>query len=342
MNLKIGTISIHLIAWVLLFMIPFLSTYQVIKSFAGESESLPMIPMIILSLTLIGIFYLNYFFLIPRYLLKKKYVKYILYFIMAIGCSIIISSIIFTIAGVDPAEIDKNNPVVNKIGPIAKANAFLMLGVATIASIALALNKRIKEIEQENHTSQISMLKYQINPHFLFNTLNNIYATSIIDNSPKTAEMIEKLSSMMRYTMKDTQNDYVSLENEFDYITNFIELQKIRLDENIKLILEIQKCEADLKIAPMLLIPFIENAFKHGVNPEEKSEIKIELSVKSKILYLAISNNIVNHQNSIVEKSGLGIANTKKRLELIYPSSYELVFKTDKNIFNVFLKVDLA
>jgi sensor histidine kinase YesM len=199
---------------------------------------------------------------------------------------------------------------------------------------------RLKQTEKEKHNAQIAILKSQINPHFLFNTLNNIYATAI-DTSPKTADMIDKLSEMMRYTMKDTQQDFVTLEDEINYIDNFIALQKMRLDKSVKV--EYQNMEAipNLSIAPMLLIPFIENAFKYGVNTEQKSRISINLSMNKTELLLSISNTKVPIQKEITEKNGLGIENTKHRLNLIYPSNHLLVINDGEKEFSISLHINL-
>jgi sensor histidine kinase YesM len=189
-------------------------------------------------------------------------------------------------------------------------------------------------------SAQIASLKSQINPHFLFNTLNNIYATAI-DTSPKAADMVDKLSEMMRYTMKDTQMDYILLEDEINYINNFIELQKIRLDRSVKL--EYNKLEniPALHIAPMLLIPIVENAFKHGVNSEQKSHIKIAMSVNKTELQMVVVNNKVSIQKEISERSGLGITNTWHRLNLIYPSKHLMVINETEKEFSVSLHINL-
>jgi sensor histidine kinase YesM len=189
-------------------------------------------------------------------------------------------------------------------------------------------------------SAQIASLKSQINPHFLFNTLNNIYATAI-DASPRTADMVDKLSEMMRYTMKDIQQDLVLLEDEINYITNFIELQKLRLDRSVKLEYYALEVIPDLRIAPMILIPFIENAFKHGVNSEQKSRIKIEITMNKTEFQLSVVNNKVNVQRDIAERSGLGIENTKHRLNLIYPSRHLLVINDDDKEFFVSLYINL-
>jgi LytS/YehU family sensor histidine kinase len=144
-----------------------------------------------------------------------------------------LSGLFFNLFDFNPDNLESINPVLRKIEPVIRANAFLMLIISILASISLTINNHLRQLEKEKLVAQISSLKSQINPHFLFNTLNNIYATAI-DTSPRTADMVDKLSEMMRYTMKETQNDLVPLEDEINYLNNFIELQKLRLEKTIK------------------------------------------------------------------------------------------------------------
>jgi LytS/YehU family sensor histidine kinase len=175
----------------------------------------------------------------------------------------------------------------------------------------------------------------------LFNTLNNIYATAL-DTSPKSADMVEKLSAMMRYTMRETHKDFVMLEDEINYNNNYIELQKVRLDNSVKIEYNSVNDFASLQIAPMLLIPFIENAFKHGINPEQESHIKINIALQENKLHMVVLNNKVSTQQETTEQSGLGIKNAKNRLELIYPSKHLLTINESDKHFEVSLYINLA
>jgi sensor histidine kinase YesM len=162
-----------------------------------------------------------------------------------------------------------------------------------------------------------------------------------MDTSPKTADMVDKLSEMMRYTMKDTQQGFVLLEDEINYINNFIELQKLRLDRSVKLEYYSFEDAPLFQIAPMLLIPFVENAFKHGVNSEQKSHIRIEISINKAEFRLSVVNTKVSVQQDISERSGLGIQNTKHRLDLIYPAKHLLIINDTEKEFSVSLHINL-
>ncbi len=340
MKVKRFTIATHVLVWVLLLVIPYISTDQVFNSLDPASDIKYLFHCLLLSAVLISTFYFNYLFLIPRYLLAKKYWIYFSFLILAIATVILLSGLIFFFSDFNPEILAQTNPTIEKIIPVIIINAISLWLLSIVSSILWTVYNRLKQTESEKLSAQIASLKSQINPHFLFNTLNNIYATAI-DTSPKAADMVDKLSEMMRYTMKDIQQDFVWLEDEINYISNFIELQQIRLDRGVKLEYTPLKNIPDVRIAPMLLIPFIENAFKHGVNSEQKSRIRIEIMINQQELQLRVVNNKVNVQQDISERSGLGIENTRHRLNLIYPSNHLLVISDNEKEFFVSLYINL-
>jgi len=340
MKVKPLTITIHALVWVLLLVIPYVSTDQVFNTLNPEADIKYLLLCLLLSAVLLIIFYFNYFFLIPRYLLTKKYWIYFLSLLLAIATVLVFCGFLFLSSDFSPDRLAKINPTIEKIMPVIIINAILLWLLSIVSTILWTIYNRLKQTESEKLSAQIASLKSQINPHFLFNTLNNIYATAI-DTSPKAADMVDKLSEMMRYTMKDIQQDYVLLEDEINYINNFIELQKLRLDRHVKLEYQGLDNIPYRRIAPMLLIPFIENAFKHGVNSEQKSRIKIEITMNQTNFELNVVNNKVSIQQDISERSGLGIENTKNRLDLIYPSKYLLVINDTEKEFAVSLHLNL-
>jgi uncharacterized protein YpmS len=340
MKTKRLAIAVHVLVWVLLLVIPYVSTDQIFSSLDPESDTKYLLLCFVLSAVLLIIFYFNYFLLIPRYLLTKKYWRYCLFLLLAIVIAFLLLSTTFLLSDFNPETLARKHPASEKIIPVIIINALSLWLLAIVSSILWTVYNRLKQTESEKLSAQIASLKSQINPHFLFNTLNNIYATAI-DDSPKAADMVDKLSEMMRYTMKDIQQDFVLLEDEINYISNFIELQKIRLDRSVRLEYHSLENIPPLKIAPMLLIPFIENAFKHGVNSEQKSRIKVEITMNNNEIQLKVLNNKVNVQRDISERSGLGIENTKHRLNLIYPSKNLLVINDSEKEFFVSLYINL-
>lgn len=340
MKIKRFTIVTHTLVWVLLLVVPYVSTDQVFNALAPSADNKYLLLCLALSTVLIAIFYFNYFFLIPKYLLAKKYWSYFSFLLLAIVAVFLLAGLMFFHSDFTPQAISRADPAIERIFPVIIVNALLLWLLSIVSSILWTAYNRLQQTESEKLSAQIASLKSQINPHFLFNTLNNIYATAI-DTSPGTADMIDKLSEMMRYTMKDTRQDLVLLEDEINYISNFIELQKLRLDRSVKLEYYSLDNIPALRIAPMLLIPFIENAFKHGVNSEQKSRIKIELTMDRTEFQMSVLNNKVNIQRDISEKSGLGIENTRHRLNLIYPSKHLLVINDTEKEFSVSLYINL-
>jgi hypothetical protein len=340
MNVKPVTVATHALIWVSLLIIPYATTDQVFNSLDPSYDIKYLFLCISLSSVLILIFYFNYLFLIPKFLLAKKYWVYFSVLLLAIATVLLFCAAIFFFSEFNPDTLAKTNPIIEKIIPVIIVNAILLWFLSIVSSILWAIYNRLKQTETEKLTAQIASLKSQINPHFLFNTLNNIYATAI-DSSPKSADMVDKLSEMMRYTMKDTQQDFVLLEDEINYINNYIELQRMRLDRSVKLEYRNMDDIPALQIAPMLLIPFVENAFKHGVNSEQKSHIKIEMTMNKTEFRLSVVNNKVNVQKEIFEKSGLGIENTMHRLNLIYPSKHLLIINDSDKEFFVSLHINL-
>lgn len=340
MKAKRLTIIAHILVWFLLLVIPYISTDQVFTLLDPASEVRYLLLCFSLSSVLLVAFYLNYFFLIPKYLFLKKGLPYILLSLLMVAIVFSLLGVMFFSFDFNPDALANTNPVIETIIPVIMINAISLWLLVTVSSILWAFYNRLKETENMRLMAQIASLKSQINPHFLFNTLNNIYAT-VIDSSPKVADMIDKLSEMMRYTMRDTQQDLVLLEDEINYISNFIELQRLRLDKSVRLEYYSLDNIPVLQIAPMLLIPFIENAFKHGVNSEQKSHIKVELILNNNELRLSVVNNKVDVQQSISERSRLGIENTRHRLNLIYPSNHLLVINDTEKQFSVSLHINL-
>lgn len=333
-------VAMHALVWVLLLVIPYVPTDQVFNALDPSSDRKYLLLCLTLSSLLLIIFYINYFLLMPRYLLAKRYWAYFSGLLLAILVAAALFLGILYFSDFNSLRALNANPVVEKILPVIIVNALLLWCLSIVSSILWTIYNRLRQTESEKLSAQIASLKSQINPHFLFNTLNNIYAIAI-DTSPKAADMVDKLSEMMRYTMRETQQDYVLLEDEINYISNYIELQKLRLDKSVKLEYDGPENIPGLRIAPMLLVPFVENAFKHGVNSEQKSRIRIEMQINNTEFQLSVVNNKVDIQRDISERSGLGIENTRHRLHLIYPSRHLLTIHDREKEFVVSLHINL-
>ena len=246
-----------------------------------------------------------------------------------------------------PAQtIDTGSPAMgdgrlNHLSNMPRFENFFQFMMVLVLSAMIRINSRLKQIEKEKVNAELSYLKAQINPHFLFNTLNSIYSSAIDENADSTAAAVVKLSGMMRYVISESQHQYVPLEKELSYISDYIELQKIRLGETVHLSYTVSGNTSGKQVAPLILISFIENAFKHGVNPEEDSSIDIEIIIDGDMLHMSVLNNKVNTVNRYASKNNVGLENTTNRLKLLYPSKHELVIKEDGKEYLVLLKINL-
>jgi Histidine kinase len=307
-----------------------------------------------LYLLLIGFFYLNYFLLIPKLYFSKRYLLYILACLLCFLFIFYIPDLILPAGSYDalpqtplppgaaPAFItDVEQTHFQK--PFALphiSDMFFLYLIVLFVSMTLKINYKLKRSEKEKTEAQLSYLQSQINPHFLFNTLNSIYSLAVDEKSMHTAEAIVKLSGMMRYTTTETGSDLVPLPKEIAYISNYIDLQKIRMGNTVKVSYEATGDFTGKKIVPLILIPFIENAFKHGVNPEQDSQIKITIHVKDYELYLEVVNNKVYNVPDEA-KTGVGITNTQKRLNFLYATRYKLSIRETDKQYSVNLHLNL-
>ena len=282
--------------------------------------------------------YLNIYWLIPGFLMRKRYVSYAG---IALGLILVWGFVI----GVGEPWMDRH--LFNKTNeePSIEGGIVGMIFILILTTLIhisyrwfLQLSK-IKQIENDQLHLELASLKNQINPHFFFNTLNNLYALSL-EKSDNTPSVILKLSEMMRYTIYDCKEPKVSISGEVTYINNYIELQKVRHHKRGIITFKNEIIDTSIKIAPMLLIVFIENAFKHGFDTFDKNAfINIHLKINGNQLQFKIENNY--HKNELDIKHGIGLENVKRRLSLLYPNAHHLIIVKNNNIFSVQLKLDL-
>ncbi|MEO8173945.1 MAG: histidine kinase [Sediminibacterium sp.] len=211
-------------------------------------------------------------------------------------------------------------------------------------SVAMDLTRRWRETTQraavaeaDKANAELSFLKAQINPHFLFNTLNNIYSMAVTKNE-NTADTIMKLSNIMRYVTDDVNEDYVSLQSEVDCITDYIDLQKLRLGKKVSLEYKVTGDLDNKKITPLILMTFIENVFKYGTSNHEHSNLIIQLQTTEGRIDFFTQNPLFDIDRKI-ERTGIGIDNTRKRLEHLYPGKHKLEISKENGIFSVQLSL---
>ena len=205
----------------------------------------------------------------------------------------------------------------------------------------LLSEQRNKEIANEKLKAELSFLKAQINPHFLFNTLNNIYALAT-DRSEYTAPAVMKLSNIMRYVLTEARNDLVPLEKEIQFTRHYIELQKMRLTDKSSVDFTVKGDPIGRQITPLLFLPFVENAFKYGISTRELSPVTILLEIKEDSLYFTVSNHKhINSSLRVANNTGIGINNTRRRLDLLYNDHYTLTISDEPATFDVHLNIQV-
>lgn len=194
--------------------------------------------------------------------------------------------------------------------------------------------------------ANLNFLKSQINPHFLFNALNTLYGTALQEKAERTGEGIQKLGDMMRFMLQENVEDKIMLSKDVDYLNNYIALQKLRtsVSPNITIETQIEEQVNNLLISPMLLIPFVENAFKHGISLQSPSHIKITLQTSGHTLYFDVHNSIHLKQENDPERlqTGIGLQNVKQRLDLLYPGQHELIIRENAKEFFIHLTLQLT
>jgi LytS/YehU family sensor histidine kinase len=200
-------------------------------------------------------------------------------------------------------------------------------------------NERIqRNLETQKKDMELQFLKSQLNPHFLFNSLNNIYSLAY-QKSEKTPDAILKLSEIMRYMIYESNDSWVDLDKEIDYVKSFVELQKLRFKDGATVKITVEGEIDGQQIVPLLLISFVENAFKHGVANDPKDPIKINVVVDQKTLRFSVSNkkNTANKDSM----GGVGLNNVERRLQLLYPDQYQLTIENSATHYTTYLKLNL-
>lgn len=367
----------HVIAWLIFFTLP-LFFFRV-----EISDNRFLYRELANKFFLIGFFYFNYFFLIPKFFIRKKYFMYLILVVASVSVLFaehFFAEKIMTNGFKEPPNhflfrqdslrtSDHQFFFTNKDLPKPKSGPVLVKGGRTIAffprgvlwmilsnvvsstSLMLLLGGFIhlaysfiksqdekRSLENAGLKAEIGQLKSQINPHFLFNTLNSIYSQAY-HKSGKVDESILKLSDILRYVLYETSSDTILLEKDVHYLSNYIDLQRLRLPAKVRIDYEVTGNLDGLFIAPLLLITFIENAFKHGISYTQASKIFVHIDVVDKTLTMLVRNPKV--AKDTFDNRGIGLKNARRRLELIYPDDYFLDIVDDDNFYVVNLKINL-
>lgn len=354
------SIWLHIIGWIVFIIMPFLTIPNGNFNFFRQANFPSfLISQLINDIVLIAIFYFNLNFLTPNLFIKKNTAAFVLYLVGILVLMLLLNKFTFD-TFFRPNFQRFPRPVMPAFRP-RETNTFLFIpfpfffrttltfALVILASSLLALIKEhgiSKEEKQqmalEKTAAELAVLKLQISPHFLFNTLNNIRWLAR-QKSNKTEDSVVKLSQLLRYMIYQAKNDKVPLNQEINYLQNYIDLQKMRLTEKDEVKFT---CEGNIRewnIEPLLFIPFVENAFKYGLHSQHESQIEINLNIVDGILNFFVRNSVfANNAPSNMEDSGIGIQNVEKRLALHYPDRHELNITNIGGYFSIDLTIKLS
>ncbi len=330
----------HIAAWLCFFTLPYLVFFPGLREFNMSNQMLAII--ISNNIFLVLFYYLNTQFLIPKFLVNEKWLFYILSILVCLIFFLYVPRLIATQI-VPPEPFNPPVDIKQSVNDLNRQrfmrnrrrsgnnyfNTAIFLLVMTIGTCITVVQRWLdteqnrKETENEKLNTELSFLKSQVNPHFFFNTLNNIYSLAIV-RSEKTAPAVMKLAAIMRYILSETEQNLVPLQNEVDFLHNYIELQQVRLTDKVSIDFLIEGNTGELLIAPLIFIPFVENAFKYGVSTKEQSNIQIHIKSDGTTIEFYSKNLIVQSVNNLMENTGIGINNVKRRLALLYPDKHQL------------------
>lgn len=290
------------------------------------------------------IVYANILYLIPTFLQKKNLLAYLLALILLVTLVTPILTLSYVILYQDN-QVYVSELLDNKAIIFLRC---LLVGLTStgykVTSDWLTLQGEKRELQSQNLQSELKFLKSQINPHFFFNTLNNLYALTL-KKSDLAPEIVLRLSEMMRYMLYESNEKEVSLEKEINYVMNYIELEKLRQGRNFEINFDLTGEPNGKKIAPLMFIPFLENSFKHGLDNQIKAGyVHINLSLKDKSVELDIENSKPTELVKVSAKKagGIGLENVKRRLKLLYPNKHALDIIDKPNSYKVLLNIELA
>lgn len=308
---------------------------------------------------MIAAFYVNYLIFVPRLFLSGKRIRFVLTATMFSIFLLLSSQVLSNTFNLNkPPRLNRDDK--NRFSENRRDDSYLfglhprlfddalsillVLGFSTGMGVIRRLRKEEneqKELEKANVETELAFLKNQINPHFFFNSLNNIYALIAV-NGDEAQKAVEKLSGLMRYLIYESDVETVQLKKEFEFTRNYIDLMKQRLTSKVKFTAEIQQDLPNIEMPPLIFIPFVENAFKHGISYREVSFINISLHVTDEQIFFSCKNSVpTKPKQDETKNGGVGIANIQKRLQLLYGKTAQLIQTEEKNQFVVELVLPL-
>lgn len=347
------SLALHALAWIIVISIPLYLN----NAFGGGNLN-RLYQFYAHTFSAATVFYVGYLWLVPRFFLQDRKIIYFLILSGLILATYFFTSYINDTVLFDPVQDAKFKEILKKLSegenahPPFKAFGFFNHVIASllISGFAMGLGvmeklklneKKQKELEKEKLNSELAFLKNQVSPHFFFNTLNNIYSLIGIDGAT-AQDSVLKLSKLMRYLLYESEHGETLLSHEIDFMTNYIDLMKLRISQKVELQIDFPFEFSDVGIPPLLFVPFIENAFKHGISYRESSFIHIRMNIDGDQIRFTSENSIgKSSQESDMQHSGIGLENVRKRLGLLFPDKHELKISQTESIFRVELTIHL-
>ena len=323
----------HIVFWTL-------SVYGIASYFSISNtfRSIDLVYSGFFHLSLFVIVYINIRILIPYFLERSRYIFYFLLLLVLLGAAYATHELIFEIV-IPLLPIDYY--IVSFIDPVVLITVFT---IYLILSSLIKLSKswfKVQKLQQDKLTMELESLKFQVNPHFLLNSLNNIYGLAL-KKSDQAPEVILKLSNILKHMLYESGSDQISLSSEISYLEDYVTLQKLRVSDKVKIELKVSGSYEGLYIAPFLLINLIENSFKHGLGTDIDNPFALfDISVNNNSLGFMARNSKGDVKESNHGSRGLGIKNVRRRLELLYPSKHSFKIVESDEEFTVKLSLDL-
>ncbi len=323
-------VSLHVAAWMIVFLLPLLlqqSVQNSKKEHVVVDRSWFIYLAVFTDMIWVFLFYFNAYVLFPKLVYKKKFLVYIMIQILLVVSLMSFHWLFFTLI-IRQLQFTLSGFLLFNIFPylfiLACSTAYRMI------QDKMETEKLLQDRITENLKSELSFLRSQVNPHFMFNVLNNMVALARKKSDQLEPSLIQ-LSSLLRYMLYETDEEKVALEKEIEYLHSYIDLQQQRFGKKLVVNVDISTADNSYEIEPMLLIPFVENAFKHGTGMIENPQIDIELKASNHLLHLTVKNKYNSAQVEVKDKtSGIGLTNAKRRLNLLYGAGHTLLV-TDKD-----------
>lgn len=334
---------LHVFSWMLVAFIAMFISYDVHSSMLSQ-----WIAYLVITAAAIPVCYYIVYTLTPRYLYQKRVGLYIIYLLLLAALNAIITYLLALVT----YHLLTGLPVFPSIFYFFTLLFEMLLIDIILISISCIIKiisdrffmeQQLLEIEKEKVSTELNFLRSQVNPHFLFNVLNTIYF-QIENTNINARQSVEKLSEMLRYQLYECTTDKIQIHKELQYIENYVAIQTLRMERDFDIQLYIDHQMNDFLIAPLLILPIVENSFKHVSNFKESGKNSIHLTIKNPdnhILYIEAVNTYDQsfHQKHLLQTGGLGVQNLKRRLELLYPCKYELTIDKDENLYKTTLKL---